>query len=132
MSDISTIQSDKTFAEVSTTINEYLAARDWLHDDSRSLAMSIVLEAAELMEHYQWSGKPVGSRQELGEELADILIYAFQFAHANGIDMAEAIGKKLKKSGQKYPAEAFKNKTAEERKAAWIEGKRNYKKEEIL
>lgn len=129
MSDISTIQSNKTFAEISTTINEYLAARDWLHNDSRSLAMSIVLEAAELMEHYQWSGKPVGDRDELGEELADVLIYAFQFAHANGIDMTQAIADKLEKTKKKYPAEAFKNKNQEQMREAWMEAKLNHKKE---
>lgn len=129
MSDITPVQGTKTFAEIDITISEYLAERDWLHDDSRSLAMSIVLEATELMEHYQWSDKPVGSRDELGEELADVLIYAFQFARANNVDIADAILKKLEKTRKKYPAEAFKNKTKDEMQKAWMDAKLNHKKE---
>lgn len=125
-------QSSETFADIHQTIFEHLKERDWDHNPPRGLVISIALEAAELMEHFQWSDEPVGNRDELAAELADILIYAFEFANHYEIDVADAIRKKLKKSAEKYPAEAFKNKTTEERKAAWIEGKRNYKKEEIL
>ena len=129
MAEIKTTQSTKTFAEIGDTISEYLAARDWLNNNSRSVATSIVLEAAELLEHYQWSDKPVGSQEELGEELADILIYVFQFAHTNKIDIAEAILKKLEKTKKKYPAEAFKNKSKDEMHAAWMDAKLHHQKE---
>lgn len=125
-------QSEKTFAEIGDTISEYLEARDWLDNPSRSVAMSIVLEAAELMEHYQWSSEPVGSRDEIGEELADVLIYAFQFAQSNNIDIADAILKKLEKTKKKYPAEAFKNKSAQEMHNAWVDAKMHHKKEGSL
>lgn len=125
-------QSDKTFAEIGDTISTYLSERDWLDNPSRSIAMSIALEAAELMEHYQWSDKPVGSREELAAELADVLIYAFQFAQSNQIDIADAILKKLEKTKKKYPAEAFKNKNASEMHEAWMNAKTNHKKEETL
>jgi len=124
-----TTQSNKTFAEVGDIITDYMVARDWLKNPPRNLATSIVLEASELLEHYQWSDKPVGSREELGEELADILIYAFQFAHINKIDIADAMLKKLEKSGKKYPAEAFKDKNSEERHEAWMQAKLNHHKE---
>ncbi len=129
MADFETTQSDKTFAEIGDIITEYMIARDWLKNDSRSLVTSITLEAAELLEHYQWSDKPVGTREELGEELADILIYAFQFAHINKIDIADAMLKKLDKAAKKYPAEAFKNKNSEERREAWMQAKLNHHKE---
>ena len=124
-----TTQSTKTFAEIGDTITEYMIARDWLKNSSRSLATSIVLEAGELLEHYQWSDTPVGSQQELGEELADIMIYAFQFAHINNIDIADAMLKKLEKTKKKYPAEAFKGKSGDEMKEAWMQAKLNHHKE---
>lgn len=129
MSNISIVQGDKTFADIDRIISEYLQARDWLNNPSRSIATSIMLEAGELLEHYQWSDKPVGSRDELGEELADVLIYAFQFAHTNNIDIADAIIQKLEKTKKKYPAEAFKNKTKDEMHEAWMDAKLNHKKE---
>lgn len=132
MADIPTTQSTKTFAEIGNTISEYLAARDWLDNPSRSVAISIALEASELLEHYQWSNEPVGSREEIGEELADILIYAFQFAHTNNIDIAEAILKKLEKTRKKYPAEAFKNKNKQEMHEAWMDAKRHHRKDGVL
>jgi NTP pyrophosphatase (non-canonical NTP hydrolase) len=128
MPNIIATQSHMTFAEIEAAITTYLAARDWLDGQPRNLATSIVLEAAELLEHYQWSDKPVGSQQELGEELADILIYAFQFAYINKIDMAQAILDKLEKAKQKYPAENFKNKDDAERREAWMDAKLKHKK----
>lgn len=118
-----------TFADMDDRISTYLEARDWLHNPPRSVAISIALEAAELLEHYQWSDKPVGDTQALGEELADVLIYCFQFAHEQGIDLAEAMDSKLQKTEKKYPAENFKNKTGEDRTEAWKKAKLSYKKE---
>lgn len=123
-----TKQSDATFEDVNNKIYQHLAERDWQDGPARGLAISIALEASELVEHYQWSDKPVGSREELGEELADIFIYAFQFAHANEINIVEAIEKKLEKAAKKYPAEKFKGKSEEEREKNWIESKLNHRK----
>jgi NTP pyrophosphatase (non-canonical NTP hydrolase) len=123
------VQGDRTFAEIETIINTYLAERDWLGNNSRSLAISIALEANELLEHYQWSDKPVGSQQELASELADVLLYSFQLAYNNDIDMAQAIIDKLEVTKKKYPAAAFKNKTGEETQKAWLEAKMKHKKQ---
>jgi len=124
-----TPQSDKTFEQISQRIYEHLLERDWHDNPSRGLAISIALEANELLEHYQWSDKPVGSREDLAEELADIMIYAFEFAHANNIDIPQAIEKKLQKAALKYPAEKFKGKTDDDRTKAWLESKMNHHKE---
>ncbi len=121
-------QSTATFAQISQLIWKHLEERDWLDNPARGLAISIALEANELLEHYQWADEPVGSRAELGEELADIFIYAFQFAQTNDIDIAEAIKQKLKKAAQKYPAKNFKGKTAQQRKSAWLDAKLHHKK----
>lgn len=124
-----TPQSDTTFDEINQRIYQHLIERDWLNNPARGLAISIALEANELVEHYQWSDTPVGSREDLAEELADIFIYAFQFAQANDIDITEAITKKLEKAARKYPAEKFKGKSAEERRTAWLDSKLNHQKE---
>jgi NTP pyrophosphatase (non-canonical NTP hydrolase) len=121
-------QSDKTFQDISLHIRRHLEERDWIDNKSRDLAISISLEASELLEHYQWTDKPVGNKHALGEELADILIYAFQFAQANDIDIVEAIEHKLEKAAQKYPAEAFKNKSRADREKNWIDAKLKHRK----
>jgi len=126
------IQSDMTFAQVEDIINTYLEERDWINGNARNLAISIQLEASELLEHYQWEEKPIGSKEEIAAELADVLLYAFQFAYVNGIDMTQAIMDKLEKTKKKYPAEMFKGKESQERRQAWIEAKKNHKKEEVL
>jgi len=126
------IQSNMTFAELEDIINTYLEERDWLNGNARNLAVSIQLEASELLEHYQWAEQPIGSKEEIAAELADVLLYSFQFAYVNGIDMTQAILDKLEKTKKKYPAEAFKGKEGHERRQAWIAAKKNHKKEETL
>lgn len=120
--------SNDTFEDINQLIWRHLEERDWLDNTARSLAVSIVLESAELLEHYQWSEKSVGDKEDLAAELADILIYAFQFAQAEGIDISAAIKAKLKKAGEKYPAEAFKGKDAETKRRAWIDSKEAHQK----
>lgn len=121
-------QSDIGFNELSEMIFQHLKERDWLGNTSRSLATSIVLEASELLEHYQWQDKAVGNKDALAEELADIFIYAFEFAQNEGIDIPAAISKKLKTVAKKYPAKAFKGKTLKQKNVAWLDAKLKHKK----
>jgi len=121
-------QSDSTFEAISQKIYDHLEARDWQNNPLRGLAISIALEANELLEHFQWREEPVGTTEELAEELADIFIYAFQFAHRTNIDIPDAIAKKLEKSAIKYPAEHFKNRSAEDRRKLWLEDKMKHRK----
>lgn len=121
-------QGDQNFNEISRIIWQHLEARDWLDNDPRSIAISIALEANELLEHYQWSTRPVGDKAELAEELADIFIYAFQFAQKYDIDITDAIVKKLEKAAKKYPAEEFKAKDSSARREAWLNAKLNHQK----
>ena len=117
-------QSDLTFEEMNRIIWQHLVARDWTNGHPRSFAISIALEASELLEHYQWTDTPVGNKQDLADELADILIYAFEFAQATDIDIPKAMQDKLAKA-----AEKFKNKSKEAMQEAWIQVKTTYKKE---
>lgn len=119
--------SNDTFEDINQLIRKHLEERDWLDNSSRSLASSIVLEAAELLEHYQWSEKSVGDKEALAGELADILIYAFQFAQNEKIDISIAIKDKLQKAAIKYPAEAFKGKDPETRRKEWIASKQKHR-----
>lgn len=118
---------EKTFSEIINKIWAHLAERDWDHPTERALAISISLEANELLEHYQWSENAVGDKEALAEELADVLIYALEYAHVLGVDPAAIIQDKLAKTARKYPAENFKGKTSEERKAQWIQAKINHR-----
>ena len=74
--------------------------------------MSISLEAAELLELFQWksSEEVVSNKQErLAEELADVLIYSYMLADNLDFDINDIIRKKLKKNAEKYPVEKSKN-----------------------
>lgn len=121
--------NDVTFNEVSEKIRAHLEERDWQNNSTRSLVVSIVLEASELLEHYQWTEEPIGSSEDLASEIADILIYTFQVAQNNNIDIAQAILNKLKVAAKKYPAKDFKGKSVEQKQQAWIKNKLQHQKE---
>ena len=86
--------------------------RDWRQFHSaRNLASSISIEAAELLELFQWSTDATmdvdveRNRTDLSREIADILIYALLLAHDTGIDPSVAIREKLAENAAKYPVE---------------------------
>jgi len=105
-----------TIQDIKTTISDFVEARGWKpFQKPRNLAISISLEAAELLEIFQWddkndleSMKADGSYQHLREELADVLVYCIEMANAMEIDIAECITQKMKKNSVKYP-EKIKN-----------------------
>ncbi|VEI05715.1 MazG nucleotide pyrophosphohydrolase domain [Kurthia zopfii] len=93
-----------------TTIQEILAfrkERGWhTNQDARSLAISISLEANELLEPFQWVTGEVAQekyRQEIKEEMADVLVYLVALADHMEIDLEKAISEKLIKNAIKYP-----------------------------
>lgn len=117
------IHQKGTFEEINQKIWEHLKARDWHTNKPRGLAISLVLEASELLEHYQWNDKAVGGDKGIGEELADVLIYAFQIAQQHNIDIVDVIEQKLENAAKKYPAENFKGKKGKDQNDAWIASK---------
>jgi NTP pyrophosphatase (non-canonical NTP hydrolase) len=125
-------QQNVTIESLNQQIWNHLEARDWHNNPSRGLAISLALEANELLEHYQWGDEPVGGVKEVGEELADVMIYAIQIAQQNNIDITDEIEKKLAKAAKKYPAANFKGKIGTARKEAWMQSKLAYKKEGVL
>lgn len=89
--------------EILDLIIEFRNKRGWhLSDNPESLAKSIIIEAAELLENFQW-GDVSRDEENIKEELADILIYAFAFALDQGYDVKKIIEEKLKKNAIKYP-----------------------------
>ena len=91
-------------------IKKFRDDRDWSQfHNPKDLALSISLEASELLEIFQWSGGELECRDKLDkikEELADVLCYCVLMADRCGLDMDEIIKEKMKKNGEKYPVEA--------------------------
>lgn len=122
-----------TFEEVYSTVMQYVRARKWEKtNDSRGLAVSLSLEANELLEYFQWHDDSFGSKEDMASELADIMIYAIQFADRYDIDIPDAIAKKIEMQDKKYPKEIFEIEDEKERNARWLEAKRNYRKDTTL
>lgn len=85
-------------------------ARDWKQfHNAKDLALSLVLEAAELMEHFQWKSEAEVSKhlndhkQDVSDELADTLYWVLLIAHEFDIDLNQALTKKLAENERKYP-----------------------------
>lgn len=106
------MDEDTTVGSLMKQVSEFRDVRGWVkYDTPRSLAISISVEAAELLEHFQWKDdtqmrESLGSgiiRDGVADELADVLIYCMGFADVLGIDLSEAIVQKLRKNGEKYP-----------------------------
>lgn len=74
----------------------------------KDLAISISLEAAELLEVFQWSGRNLECKDKINkirEELADVAIYCILMADAHGLDLDEIVQEKISRNAQKYPVE---------------------------
>ena len=100
------------------TIKEVLRFRDernWKQfHNPKDLAISICLEAAELLEIFQWSGPELdakGKEDRIKEELADVLNYCVLMADAYGLDMDAIVLEKMKDNNAKYPVEKAKGKS---------------------
>lgn len=109
--------STTTVAELIKLVNDFVAERDWQpFHDAKNLSASIAIEAAELMEHFQWLrsdqlgsvGDDAQAMAEVREELADITAYLLSFANKMGIDVSSALEEKMRKNAVKYPAERFR------------------------
>ena len=89
--------------------------RDWKQfHNPKDLAISISLEAAELLEVFQWSGTDVecvDKKDKIAEELADVVNYCVLMADACGLDLDEIVQKKVELNNKKYPVEKAKGKS---------------------
>lgn len=100
-----------TIAQLKEKVKKFVNARDWdQYHNPKNLAMSISIEASELMEEFQWIDieasrniKETGDFQNIKEELADIMIYCLSFANSLEIDVSKAIVKKIEKNEERFP-----------------------------
>ena len=109
--------ADTTVERLRDAMRAFVAEREWeKFHTPKNLAMSLAIEAAELMEHFQWLGS-ADSRAvaaspdvlaEVADELADVLCYALSLANVLQIDVSSAVLGKLEKNALKYPAERFR------------------------
>lgn len=108
-----------TVAELVKLVDDFVAERDWQRfHDPKNLSASIAIEAAELMEHFQWLRtdeldavrNDQDKMAQIREETADIAAYLFSFASAMGIDVSRALADKMKKNAVKYPVEEYRGK----------------------
>ena len=98
-------------------IKKFRDERDWMQfHNHKDMALSLMLEAAEVLEHFQWKTPQEietyasASKDEIAEELADVAMYLFELADNLKIDLPKAIEEKLQKNAQKYPVEKARGK----------------------
>ena len=89
--------------------------RDWKQfHDPKDCAISLMLEAAELLEHFQWKNKEEiqkhiqDHKEDIGDELADVLYFILIMSHDLNIDIVKSFHKKIEKNSKKYPIEKSK------------------------
>ena len=96
---------------ITLAILEFRDARQWKQfHKPKDVALSLLLEAAELAEHFQWKSEEEVQRyvrgrakREIGEELVDVLYWVLLLAHDLGVDLPAAFAAKMKKNARKYP-----------------------------
>lgn len=101
--------------DLSRALQQFAQERDWGQFHSpKNLASALVVEAGELLEHFQWLTEqqsrelPADRRQAVAAEAADVLLYLIQLCTALGIDPIVAAQDKLKVNAQKYPVDKAK------------------------
>lgn len=95
------------FEEISRRLDSFVHDRDWEQFHTpENLAKSISIEAAELLEHFQWGDEP--NLDELKDELADVITYCILLAKKYDWDIHEIVHRKITKNEAKYPVEKSK------------------------
>lgn len=108
---------DTTIADLKELVRQFVAEREWgRFHTPKNLAMSMAIEAAELMEHFQWLTaeqsralrSDLARLEPVGEELADVVCYALALANELELDLSTAVRGKMLKNAVKYPADEFR------------------------
>jgi NTP pyrophosphatase (non-canonical NTP hydrolase) len=106
-----------TLADLRQRVAEFIAARDWEQFHTpKNLSASIAIEAAELVEHFQWltdeqaeaavqDGKKLAA---VADEMADVVIYALSLANTLDVDVSEAVLGKLERNEHRFPADEWR------------------------
>ena len=112
---MSTSLSDQNtpVADLKKLVGQFIEERQWSgYNSPKNVAISIVLEAAELLEHFQWWHPKPGEIDEqqkiaIGEEMADVLAYLLSLSIVMDVDLASTLQKKMEKNKMKYPSAKF-------------------------
>ena len=108
------MKSSDKYEELSAEISEFCAERNWeKYHTPKNLSMALAIEAAELMEIFQWltpkesdpANLSPARKDRVEEEIADIFIYTIRMAQVLDIDLFDAAKGKLEKNAAKYPLE---------------------------
>ena len=108
---------EATVAHLRQCVAEFVAARDWEQFHvPRNLSVAIAVEAAELMEHFQWltheqaaaAMQEEARRAAVTDELADVLIYGLSLANALDVDVSTVVLSKLERNERRFPIEAWR------------------------
>jgi len=108
--------SNTVIEELKDRLMDFVRKRDWeKYHNPKDLAESICIEAAELLELFQWRSVDEAEewkfdedkKNKISEELADVIIYSLNMANALDIDVASAVLKKIEKNERKYPVERY-------------------------
>jgi NTP pyrophosphatase (non-canonical NTP hydrolase) len=106
--------STTTIAVLKDRVLAFARERDWEQFHApKNLSMALAAETGELMEHFLWTtpeksvaiARDPAKRGKIADELADIVIYALEFANITGLDVAAAIEAKMAANAAKYPVE---------------------------
>lgn len=114
-------------------VKDFQDKRGWGNESPKDIALSIVLEAAELLEHFQFkSGQEVEEEARLFgpicDEMSDVLWWIMSMSNRLNIDVAKAFERKLKYNEEKYPESAFASgKTDEEKRRTYYQIKKKYR-----
>lgn len=108
------MDSEATLAELKAMVRKFCEERDWdQYHNAKDLAIGIITESAELLEHFRFKSHAeidemftrTPKREEIGDEMADILYFLLRLAQRYDIDLAYELKKKLDKNEKKYPVE---------------------------
>jgi len=112
------LDTHMTIHEIRHLVEKLIDDRDWgQFHDAKNLSMDIAIEAGELMEHFVWtesnnvSEQFEKNRNEIEQEIADVLIVAISLCNQYNIDISTIVTKKLELIAQKYPIEKAKGKS---------------------
>jgi dCTP diphosphatase len=106
-----------TVAQLRRVLGDFVAQREWeKYHDPKNLSMSIAIETAELMEHFQWVRsdelpnllRDERRRRQIGDEIADVVCFVLALVNVLELDLSSAVEQKIVRNAAKYPVEQFR------------------------
>ena len=95
---------DAKLSELTATIRKFIEERDWdQFHNAKDMAISLNLEASEVLEHFQWKSKDKVNKEELGKELSDVLYWILVMSYNLDINLGEVFNEKMRENAKKYP-----------------------------